>query len=320
MFNQLSGTLPSHCRRLRYGGFTHTTTFLQEAAMNKHHFSNLATAASAAAVLLMPVSALAQTYGGMTPVYPSPNQYSNQYPSQMPSASAYVPAGMMLEAQLQTAISTEAAKPGDLVSAVMNQPIQLGNGVLPSGTVLEGTVETAKSGGFLGRAGRLTIKFNRLRTPNGLSVPMAATISGDLGKYHQTGDNSNSFAGEAMGTKVGQAALRTAIGAGAGAALGTAVGAIAGRGRTNVSYQPQYVPLSHGYVMQAGYAPRNGSGAARGAGRGAWSGAAIGGGVGLADSLILRKGKNVNVPSGTPIKLQLDAPLQLDTRSQYGAT
>jgi hypothetical protein len=59
------------------------------------------------------------------------------------------------------------------------------------------------------------------------------------------------------------------------------------------------------------------SGAALGAGRGAWSGAAIGGGVGLADSLLLRKGKNVDIHSGTPIQLQLDAPVQLD-RPPYG--
>lgn len=283
--------------------------------MNKHLVSCLASTASAAAIFLMPISAFSQSYGSTY------GGTSTGYPNQAFSFSAYVPAGMMMDAQLQTAISTEAARPGDLVSAVMNQPIQLANGTsLPAGTTLEGQVETAKSGGFLGRAGRLTVKFNRLRTPNGLSVPIAATINGDLGKYHQTGTDSNSFAGEGMGTKVGQAALRTAIGAGAGAALGTAVGAIAGRGRTNVSYNPVYAPYGHGMMMPMGYQPNYSSGAARGAGRGAWSGAAIGGGVGLADSLLLRKGKNVNVPSGTPIKLHLDAPIQLDSRSQIGAS
>lgn len=282
--------------------------------MNKQLVSCLASTASAAAIFLMPISAFAQSYGSTYGTTPT------GYPNQSSSFSAYVPAGMMLDAQLQTAISTEAARPGDLVSAVMNQPIQLGNGYLPAGTTLEGQVEAAKAGGFLGRAGRLTVKFNRLRTPNGLSLPIAATISGDLGKYHQTGTDSNSFAGEGMGTKVGQAALRTAIGAGAGAALGTAVGAIAGRGRMNVSYNPVYAPYGHGMMMPMGYQPTYSSGAARGAGRGAWSGAAIGGGVGLADSLLLRKGKNVNIPSGTPFKLHLDAPIQLDSRSQIGAS
>src|SRR5262249_19713774 len=121
-------------------------------------------------------------------------------------------------------------------------------------------------------------------------------------------------------TKVGQALMRSAIGAGAGAALGTAVGAIAGRGQSNMQYRTSFVPEYNGYGgMQ--YAPvgyyHQGSGAARGAGRGAWSGAAIGGGVGLADSLLLRKGKNVDIQSGTPIQLQLDAPVQLD-RPGYG--
>jgi len=63
------------------------------------------------------------------------------------------------------------------------------------------------------------------------------------------------------------------------AALGTAVGAIAGGGS--------------------------------GAGKGAWSGAAIGAGLGVADSLILRKGKDVTIPSGTALQLQLDSPVAI---------
>lgn len=293
-------------------------TPLQEAhtEMNKQLLPFIALIASTASIL-SPITALAQSYTG-----------SGSYPSPMPSTACYVPAGMMLNAALQTSIATEAAKPGDLVSAILNQPVALGNGQLPAGTILEGQVEAASAGGFLGRAGRLTIQFNRLRTPNGMTVPMSAHISGDLGKYKQVGNSSNSFVGEGMGTKVGQAALRTAIGAGAGAALGTAVGAIAGAGRNTMQYRTSYQPIGYGYgygygygtMAPVGYYTTSSSGAARGAGRGAWSGAAIGGGLGLADSLLLRKGRNIQIPSGTPIKLQLDAPLQVDLHSQFGAT
>jgi hypothetical protein len=108
---------------------------------------------------------------------------------------------------------------------------------------------------------------------------MSAHITGELGKYKQNGNGS--FQGEGAGTKVGQALMRTAIGAGAGAALGTAVGAIAGRGNNTVGYAPVYEPYG-ATVVPVGYAPSYSNGAARGAGRGAWSGAAIGGGVGLA--------------------------------------
>jgi hypothetical protein len=82
-----------------------------------------------------------------------------------------------------------------------------------------------------------------------------------------------------MGNKVGSVAFRGLIGAGGGAALGTAVGAIAG----------------------GGY----------GAGRGAWSGTAIGGGLGVADSLLLRKGAEVKIPSGTSLQIALDAPVSV---------
>ncbi len=276
---------------------------------------------AAFAAVLMPASVFAQSYD--IPSTPGPGAYSAPT-SGLPAAQCYVPAGMMLNASLQTSISTEAARPGDVIDAMLTQSVMTGNGQIPAGTVLEGHVTTARSGGFLGRSGELTVKFDHLRTPNGMSVPMSAHISGDLGKYKGSASGST-FHGEGAGTKVGQALLRTAVGAGAGAALGTAVGAIAGHGNPTLQYRTSMMPYSEpmGMGMGMGMTPvsyyQNGSGAARGAGRGAWSGAAIGGGVGLADSLLLRKGHNVVIQSGTQIQLLLDAPIQID-RGQYGAT
>ncbi len=71
------------------------------------------------------------------------------------------------------------------------------------------------------------------------------------------------------------------MGAGSGAILGTAIGGIAGGGR--------------------------------GAGRGAWSGLAIGTGLGAADSLLLRKGREINLKSGSPLQSQLDSPVSVAT-------
>lgn len=86
--------------------------------------------------------------------------------------------------------------------------------------------------------------------------------------------------------KVGQTAIRGGLGAGLGAGLGTAVGAIAGGGH--------------------------------GAGMGAWSGAAIGGGIGVAD-MLLRKGRDVIIPTGTNIQVQLDQQVDLGGGPpQYG--
>lgn len=207
-------------------------------------------------------------YGGGAPAYGGGGGY--------PMQRGYVmQAGVVLPVQLKTSISTQAAQPGDLLEASMTDP----TGQLPAGTVLVGQVTDAKAGGFMGRSGMLGVKFTSMRTPDGQQVPISAHVVGGIGKYADA-DGDGVVKGETWKTKVGQAALRGAIGAGTGAALGTAVGAIAGRG-------------------------------GRGAGRGAWSGTAIGGGLGVADSLLLRKGKDVTIKSGTAMQVQLDAPVSL---------
>ncbi len=190
---------------------------------------------------------------------------------------AYAPAGLTMPISLQTSISTQVAKPGDLIQAQIAQTMYLGDATIPSGSVITGTITDVEAGRRLSRSGELGIKFNRLRTPDGIETPITAHLVGGIGKYTDKGsDTSDTVRGEGWKAKVGQTAIRGGVGAGAGAALGVAVGAIAGR-----------------------------SGA--GAGRGAWSGAAIGGGVGAA-SMLLRKGRDVIIPSGTQMQLQLDAP------------
>ena len=206
--------------------------------------------------------------------YPAPGGYGQP----MKGRVVYAPAGLMLNATLNTSIATQAAQSGDMIQATISQPVALGSASLPPGTVLIGTVTEAKHGGFLGRAGTLGVKFNRLRTPDGVETPITAHIEGGIGKYNdKNGDDT--FRGETWKTKVGQGVIRGGVGAGLGAALGTGVGAIAGGGR--------------------------------GAGRGAWSGTAIGAGVGVLDSMVLRKGKDVVIQSGSTINVQLDAPANL---------
>ncbi|CAN5471264.1 hypothetical protein BH10CYA1_BH10CYA1_49690 [soil metagenome] len=199
------------------------------------------------------------------------------YGGQQRGRVAYAPAGLTMPISLQTSISTQVAKPGDLIQAQISQTMYLGDATIPSGSVITGTITDVEAGRRLSRSGELGIKFNRLRTPDGIETPITAHLVGGIGKYTDKGsDTSDTVRGEGWKAKVGQTAIRGGVGAGAGAALGVAVGAIAGR---------------------------SGSGA----GRGAWSGAAIGGGVGAA-SMLMRKGRDVIIPSGTQMQLQLDAP------------
>ncbi|MBX9771973.1 MAG: hypothetical protein K2X29_11405 [Candidatus Obscuribacterales bacterium] len=217
--------------------------------------------------------------------YPPPSNYAAtpNYPQQgmRQGRVVYAPAGLTMNTTLSTSISTQVAQLGDMIQANISESVNLGEGSIPAGSVLIGQITEAKSGGFFGRSGMLGIKFNRLRTPDGTETPISAHIVGGIGKYTDIGgDQSDIMKGETLKTKLGQAAIRTAIGAGTGAALGTAVGAIAGR-------------------------------SGRATGRGAWSGTAIGGGLGAVQSVTLRKGHDVKIPSGQRMQVQLDSPVSI---------
>lgn len=192
----------------------------------------------------------------------------------------YIPAGMVIPVSLATGLSSEVAQPGDRIEATITQQINLESGTVPAGSVVIGQVTDSEAGRRMGRSGELSLKFTGIRTPDGAETPITAHIIGGISKYSQAGGaGSDTVKGETTKNKVESAAIRGAVGAGAGALLGTAIGAIAGGGH--------------------------------GVGRGAWSGAAIGGGLGVADALLLRKGANVQLKSGEQLQLQLDAPAQL---------
>lgn len=204
---------------------------------------------------------------------------TGSYPYYRQGHVAFIPAGMTMPIVLTSSVSSEFAKPGDNIQATLAQPINLGDAQIPADSLLIGQVTDSVPGTRMSHSGELGFKFTTLRLANGAQVPINAHIIGNIGKYHRTNENTDEFHGETTGDKAKDAALRGAVGAGGGALLGTVIGAIA----------------SHGY----------------GTGRGAWSGAVIGGALGVADSLLLRKGSNVKMESGQTLTLQLDAPAQV---------
>jgi hypothetical protein len=231
------------------------------------------------------------SYTGYSHYTQPQQQYASDYPQFGPPGQMLHPrvataqAGLTIPVTLQTAISTQVAKQGDFVQAQISQNVPLsGLSYIPSGSVITGQISEAQAGRMMNRSGSLGVEFNKLQLPDGESVPIQAHVVGDIGKYAQ---KNGEYHGEGWGTKIGQFALRSAIGAGSGAALGTALGAITGR-----------------------------------VGTGAWAGTAIGGGLGVVDDLFLRRGKNVLIQSGTPMQIQLDAPVQVpvDMQPQYGAS
>lgn len=193
---------------------------------------------------------------------------------------AYAPAGLVLPVRLSSGLSTAVAQAGDPVHATLSQSIQLQGATIPAGSTLSGQLTDVEASRRMGHSGHLGLKFTRLRTLDGNSYPINAHLIGGLEKYHTLGaPGSDEFRGDNGGTKLKAVGVRAAVGAGSGAILGTAIGGIAGGGR--------------------------------GAGRGAWSGLAIGTGLGVADSLLLRKGREINLKSGSPLQLQLDSPVSI---------
>lgn len=201
------------------------------------------------------------------------------YPFYRQGRIVYIPAGMTMSVTLNTAVSSSTAKPGDPVQAVLAEDVNLGDSNIPANSILIGKVTEAIAGQRMGKSGTLGLKFTKLRTPDGVETPLTAHIIGGLDKFDAQGTNSDVYKGETTATKVKQAAIHGAVGAGAGALLGTTIGAIA----------------SHGY----------------GTGRGALAGTAIGATLGVAESFLYRKGADVQVESGKVLKLQLDAPASI---------
>lgn len=228
-----------------------------------------------------------QNQGGYPPAYQN-GEYNQPYQDHRFYSGRLItaPQGLMIPVSLQTAISTQVAKAGDYIQAEISQNIPLnGGGYIPSGTQVVGSVSESEAGRRLSRSGDLSIQFNSLRMPNGTTIPINAHLVGGIGKYKNKGTGTEDrFRGEGWEAKLGQGLLRGGLGAGMGAGLGTAVGAIAG----------------------GGY----------GAGRGAWSGAAIGGGLGAAD-MLLRKGRDVIIPSGTSMQIQLDDQVTISGVSNF---
>lgn len=227
---------------------------------------------------------VAQLSGNTTANAGTTTTTAGSYPYYQQGHIVYIPAGMTIPVALKGSVSSETARAGDTVEAQIAQTVDLGETSIPAGSTIVGKVTESTSGQRLGRSGMLGIKFDTLRTADGQAVPISAHIVGGIGKYQEIGSQTNLVKGESTSDKVKQALVRGGIGAGGGALLGTTIGAIAGGGH--------------------------------GAGKGAIAGTAIGGAIGVAESLLWRKGKDVQVASGETLNLQLDAPASIAVSSQ----
>ncbi len=197
---------------------------------------------------------------------------------QLQGRVTYVPQGTPLDAVLTSPIDSSVAKPGDLFSAKITTPLYLGNDlVLPANTALEGQITAAEQGGLAGKNGTLGMRLTAAVTPDGVRYPLSATVTAEQ-RGQVTPDKQGNLHGRSTKATIGSGVARTA----AWTAGGTLLGVI-------------FAPIVAGAV-----------------GAGAIAGVATGGAVGLGSNL-WRKGKDVKIPSGTPLQFALDQPLSLAT-------
>jgi type IV secretion system protein VirB10 len=190
-----------------------------------------------------------------------------------PLATVTVPAETHIPVSLENAINSKTAYPGQSIYCQTIFPITVDNRiVIPVGSYVKGEVtQVVKPGRIRGKA-KLGIRFDSLTLPNGVTEPLRASLS-SFGTSGKEGFNRKEGKIEGPSTK-GKDAGRVAQTTITGAQVGTLAG------------------ISGGHTL-------------RGLGIGSAVGAAAG-----AIWVLAGRGKQIYLPPGTSLELQLGAPLQ----------
>jgi hypothetical protein len=89
------------------------------------------------------------------------------------------PSGSVVHALLVTPLNSSTTKKGDLVDAVISQPLVVSNRLfLPEGSHIKGSVLESRPARRLGRNGQLRIVFHQLVPPNGIQQAVEASLEG----------------------------------------------------------------------------------------------------------------------------------------------
>ncbi len=90
-----------------------------------------------------------------------------------------VPAGTRLEIRLTSTVGSYASKPGSPVSAVLIAPVRVGGELLlPSGSVLTGTVKSVRRIGYgiVHETAALALQFDKITLPDDETLPLDARV------------------------------------------------------------------------------------------------------------------------------------------------
>jgi type IV secretion system protein VirB10 len=147
-----------------------------------------------------------------------------------PAPKTYtVPAGTKILLELDSAINTKSAKPGDGVYLTSIFPVVVGNRVMiPKGVFVQGTIDRVQRGGRLKGKAQLDMHFTSIIFSNGSVVEIPGVVNSLPGAKSQSMKNGDEGTIEQNGDKGRNAGQTAKIAIPTGAGAGTIGGAESG--------------------------------------------------------------------------------------------
>jgi hypothetical protein len=100
-------------------------------------------------------------------------------PEALASIGAPPPMGSAVHARLVTALSSSTSKKGDVVEALITEPLVVSDHlILPEGSIIRGSVMQAQPARRLARNGQLRILFHEVAPPDGVAQKVQTSLEG----------------------------------------------------------------------------------------------------------------------------------------------
>jgi hypothetical protein len=157
-----------------------------------------------------------------------------------------LPASSVLGLQIESALSSERARPEDRVEARVTRDVMAaGRVAIPAGARVLGSVTIVDRGGKVKEPGRLGVRFHTLVLGDGSEVPLQTEL------VTRTGESpAGKSAKKIGGAAVGGAIIGAILGGGKGAAIGAGAGA-AGGGAAVMAGDRSAATIRQGEIINA---------------------------------------------------------------------
>jgi len=154
-----------------------------------------------------------------------------QTPKMPRNIEVTVPAGTAVRLTLDTTVGSASSQAGNTITAKIAEPVVAGDRVaIPAGSRVHGRVIEANPAqrGLAGKAGSLSLSFDKVVTPFGFAAPMSATTTSTgakSGKKNAEIIGGSAAGGALLGRVFGGKSKNAAVGTIVGAAVGTGIAA-----------------------------------------------------------------------------------------------